>query len=497
MYTSITELTPADHTLENPELKALRQVWSERREELQESDGFKQFLVKLQREWAIETGIIERLYNWDRGVTEVLIEQGIDAALIAHKNGVNRDTAENTYQMVKDQLGIIEGLFPYVKSEQPLTEHFIRGLQAQFTAHQQTTTAVNGSGNQLLVRIQRGEYKPLPNNPRRADGGLHEYCPPLLVKEEMERLLGWYQEYENPSAPELVSAWLHHRFTHIHPFQDGNGRVARTLASLVFLKSAMFPVVIRDADRKEYIASLESADAGNLGPLVALFVKRQKNAILTAIGLEQQVQQQRVAKEAIDESIASVLSLLSDRYSAKNREAESGYTVAESLHQRAADHIRQFCAPLEAKLPQLTPPDWNDNPYYLNIKAEGNDSDKKHYYYGQIIETAKKLDYYANLSGYRSWVRLLISTEHFFEFVISLHGYGPARNRVFAVSGFTFQRMRDEERGFGSGFVNTRPCVMEVFQFNYAEPAASIGNRFDDWLESACAMALSEWERSI
>jgi len=40
----------------------------------------------------IETGIIERLYTWDRGVTEILIEQGIDATLIAHRgvSGVMR-----------------------------------------------------------------------------------------------------------------------------------------------------------------------------------------------------------------------------------------------------------------------------------------------------------------------------------------------------------------------------------------------------------------------
>ena len=36
------------------------------------------------------------------------------------------------------------------------------------------------------------------------------------------------------TAREIEATWLHHRFTQIHPFQDGNGRVARALASLVF-----------------------------------------------------------------------------------------------------------------------------------------------------------------------------------------------------------------------------------------------------------------------
>jgi hypothetical protein len=54
---------------------------------LEEDGAYKEFIKKLQREWAIETGIIERLYSWDRGVTEVLIEQGIEPSIIAHRGG--------------------------------------------------------------------------------------------------------------------------------------------------------------------------------------------------------------------------------------------------------------------------------------------------------------------------------------------------------------------------------------------------------------------------
>ena len=60
-----------------------------------------------------------------------------------------------------------------------------------------------------------------------------------------------YQEMSVP--PEIQAAWLHHRFTQIHPFQDGNGRVARTLASLIFIRQGLFPVVITQNDRQEYI----------------------------------------------------------------------------------------------------------------------------------------------------------------------------------------------------------------------------------------------------
>ncbi len=446
-------------------------------------------MKKLQREWAIETGIIERLYSWDRGVTEILIEHGIDASLIAHRGGLTREKAENVNDIIRDQLEIVEGLFSYVKGEQPLTEHFIRGLQAQFTAHQPTTDAINEAGEPIQVTIRRGEYKSLPNNPRRPSGSMHEYCPPELVVEEMANLIDGYRTFEADFSPEVVSAWLHHRFTQIHPFQDGNGRVARALASLVFLKGGMFPVVIRDADHTEYISSLESADAGNLGPLVALFVRGQRNSILAAIGLEQQVRQQGFAEEIISSAIA----VLKNRFATKSLEVEAVYIVAAQLQDRAVERLTQISDQLNGQLYQLTTA--GHETYHSNTKSADNDSKQRHYFYAQIVESAKQSDYFANLDPYRSWVRLAIATEQIFEFVISFHGYGPGRHGVLVASAFTFQRVHNEEQG--SEFVNVSRCVPEVFQFNYAESQESIDKRFEDWLESACAIALSEWKRQI
>ena len=88
----------------------------------------------------------------------------------------------------------------------------------------------------------------------------------------MQRLIAWYPKAESEGVPpEVLSSWLHHRFTQIHPFQDGNGRIARALATLVFLKPGLFPLVIRDADRKGYIDALERGDQGDLLPLIKLF----------------------------------------------------------------------------------------------------------------------------------------------------------------------------------------------------------------------------------
>jgi hypothetical protein len=66
------------------ELPPLVTVWKEQVNRLRQSGEFQTFNEQLRREIAIETGIIERLYTIDRGITRLLIEQGINEALIPH-----------------------------------------------------------------------------------------------------------------------------------------------------------------------------------------------------------------------------------------------------------------------------------------------------------------------------------------------------------------------------------------------------------------------------
>ncbi len=191
-YSRIQKYPDNANALKSKELKALVQIWQEKRHELENTKTFLQFNEKLQREWAIETGIIERLYVWDRGVTESLIEHGITSQIIERQGGIQSKKADHIKNIIEDQLAIVEDLFAFVKDEQPLTEHYIRGMQDQFTCNQDTTGAITSNGSRVEVDLIKGAYKKQPNNPRRPDGEEHEYCPPEITQEEMTRLVEWY-----------------------------------------------------------------------------------------------------------------------------------------------------------------------------------------------------------------------------------------------------------------------------------------------------------------
>lgn len=480
---------PDPNAFEFPELRALTSVWQEKKAALEDDGAYKEFIKKLQREWAIETGIIERLYTWDRGVTEVLIEQGIESSIIAHRGGVSQRDAEHITELINDHVGIVEGLFSYIKGEEPLSEYFIRGLQAQFTAHQDYTEAITESGDLIRVTLEKGEYKTLPNNPRRPDGKIHAYCPPELTKEEMESLIRMYREAEPSYPPEVRSAWLHHRFTQIHPFQDGNGRVARALASLVFLREGLFPLVVRESDRQEYIGALEAADAGDLSSLISFFVRRQRDAILAALGLEQQVQQSKYA----DQIIHSALELLKRKFSKEKQEVPVVYEYAENLFTLVESQFESLVSALDGQLRSVTPP--QKPKYHARVNSAGNTSPQRHYFQKQIVDVARLFGYFANFELHRSWIRITLNTDQEFDYVVSFHGYGHGDTGILAVSAFTYVKAPREDGGTEP--VGLHPAATDLFQFNYAEPYESIKKRFSEWLESSTAIALAEWKRSL
>ena len=217
--------------------------------------GVRRVFVRLRRQIAIETGIIERLYSIDRGITRLLIEKGIDEIYIPH--GSTDKPASEIVSMIRDHDNAIEGMFGYIASKTPLTKGYVRDLHKVLTAHQNQVDAVTMEGTPITVTLLRGEWKKWPNNPsRRETSWLHEYCPPEHVDSDIDNLIAWHRKHESDGVcPEVEAAWLHHRFTQIHPFQDGNGRVARCLATLVFLKAEWFPLVVTRDDRDQYITA--------------------------------------------------------------------------------------------------------------------------------------------------------------------------------------------------------------------------------------------------
>ena len=227
------------------------------------------WLRERSRAFAIETGQIEGLYLLRRGVTEQLITEGFEGVRGAHSVAPELDDA-TLRGLLEDQQETLEIVFDIAKAGTPLTNTTIRGLHAILTRHQATAVGIHGiAGERIQIPLLKGRYKIRPNNPRRQDGHVHEYCPPEQVDSEMEAFLTFHRSHADRDLPtEVEAAWLHHAFVRIHPFQDGNGRMSRLLVAYAFVKNGEFPPVITAEGKPGYIDMLEIADDGDLRPFI-------------------------------------------------------------------------------------------------------------------------------------------------------------------------------------------------------------------------------------
>ena len=278
-------LSNADRAIDLADISPLYETWRAAKWRLQQSspEGLQRFATQLVRRLSIETGILEQLYDLDRGTTEALVTAGFIEDLVA-RSSTDIEPAR-LVSILRDQEATIELVMDCVGQQRALTRGVVHEPHATLTRHQETTIAVDQSGKRCDIPLSRGAFKKQPNNPSRPDGVIHEYCPPEHVDAEVDRLVEWLANYRDED-PLIVAAWAHHRFTQIHPYQDGNGRVARILTTLILLEADLLPLVIDRDLRSEYIDCLEKADFGDLGALASLFARLERNAILQALSID-------------------------------------------------------------------------------------------------------------------------------------------------------------------------------------------------------------------
>jgi Fic family protein len=197
--------------------------------------------------------------------------------------------------------------------EIPLTENHIKQLHGVLLKHSHRD------------EHHRGEYKTLPNNVEAFDqhgrsvGVIFETASPSDTARLMQELVGWtVRELDgNKHHPLLVIAAFIVRFLAIHPFQDGNGRLARVLTNLAILRtgytyapySSMERVI--EENREQYYRALRSAqgtldkDESRLMDWVRFFLfslLTQKNS------LEEKVKRERLmtSLSPIDEDLLQI-----------------------------------------------------------------------------------------------------------------------------------------------------------------------------------------------
>lgn len=391
--------------------------------------------------------------------------------------------------MLRDQEQAINGIYAQVESGQPLSISFIKQLHQVITATQQTAAGEDPLGQPVETPLLRGEWKRQPNRMQFEDGRTLRFAPPEQVAAEMEQLIALHRAHlVGGVAPEVEAAWLHHRFALIHPFQDGNGRVARCLASYVLIRAGWFPLVIRRGDRPAYLTALREADSGSLQPLVAHFAALQRSEVRRALSLSEQV----VHQPKLEDSLAEIGRVFDRRRRESEEKRRQALTTADTLHHLLTEDVEAVSKKLTSVLQQ-------QNRRY-NVKAFGAGStDEKHdYNVWQVLECARGLGYFANVSLYHAWAKLQIRAAGIWEVLFSIHGSGTGGNRgIFACSCSLSRRESDGQDPNRTKIIELLSVTDEPFEFTYLEEPIDVQRRFRAWSQGAIVKAMNLWRSKL
>jgi Fic family protein len=146
--------------------------------------------------------------------------------------------------------------------ERHLTENFIRGLNKTILVEDFWKDTKTKDGTPFRYKVNVGVYKTRPNSVITATGELFDYASPEETPALMMSLIRWYNVEADKQElnPIELAALLHYRYIRIHPFEDGNGRIARLLVNYVLLRNNYPMIIIRTDDKTNYLKMLHLCD---------------------------------------------------------------------------------------------------------------------------------------------------------------------------------------------------------------------------------------------
>lgn len=221
-------------------------------------------LDKLQLQRLKEEFMIEYIYNSTSiegntltlNETKLVLEEGITIGGKSLRDHLDVTNQEEAIEYIED----------FIKEKKEINEADI------ITLHRLTLKGISN--------YWAGRYKISQN---RIIGSKLKTALPYRVSSEMNNLV--YEINKNPKNynPIELAAFAHHELVRIHPFVDGNGRVARLLCNLILISKGYPPIIIRTKDRKKYFDCLEKAHFGNFKVFVDFIALREEESLIIYI----------------------------------------------------------------------------------------------------------------------------------------------------------------------------------------------------------------------
>lgn len=254
------------------------------------------------------------------------------------------------FDMIKD----------WAKTDRDISESELRELNRVILVKSFWKGAFTLDKQRTRKQILPGEYKTSPNSVFQKDGQEYHYASPEETPVLMKELMDWYHSEDGNKYPVIKAAKAHHRFTEIHPFDDGNGRVARLWLNFILLRAGYPPLIIKSDRKKDYLTALVKADAGDF----SAFVQYIGNALMWSLDLSLKAAKGESLDEAGD--LDKKIDLLDRKFQYLETEEAKISRSKEAINNIILGSVKPLSILLESKVSTIR--NWFNDSHFVIFK---------------------------------------------------------------------------------------------------------------------------------
>jgi hypothetical protein len=161
--------------------------------------------------------------------------------------------------------------------------------------------------------------------------------------------------------------------------------------------------------------------------------------------------------------------------------------TADAIHAAATNYADKIVDALNQQFGQ-------DDPTY-HAALDVSDNFTSHWFHRQVMDVARKFEYFADLTTYHRWLRIKIQADRHYEVTLSIHGLGRIFSGTMVVTGYFAERSLDENN---ISFTSNSDAIFEdLFVFTYQQSASDVLKRFAGWLENSLTIAMEMWRTQL
>ncbi|HYE62293.1 MAG TPA: Fic family protein [Phycisphaerales bacterium] len=273
---------PLDARWQLPEdTGGLRAAWLALRTALSEAGRLDAAMRTLVEHWASRGLLVRPIQVSGRSHIAMMLEIGIDAAVAASAE-VSTDLSKWPTEAGRRQSADL--LVGVIKQGVDIAPAEVAQLHALLCPTLRPPAVPGMVQDPEVLRDSRGKWRRHMVLVIDGEGVRKDTAPVDRVLPSIAEAIRANAAARAAGVPALVrAAWVLHALGVIHPFYDGNGRLARTLASAVMIRAGGFPLMLPPTAHPTYLHCVSTARKGDPAPLVQLFANAQRLVVRDAV----------------------------------------------------------------------------------------------------------------------------------------------------------------------------------------------------------------------